>query len=96
MVPFVALNGVMPPSGQVNTRAIVGGKDNNGIVGDADVIQMLQQRTDVIIQLRHTAFFEAVIAIGVHHRLVLLREERVSVHPRSVVPDKERFPSRFA
>ena len=72
-------------------RAVVGGEDDDGVVGFADVVQVLQQRADVVVQLRHAGFFDVVIALVIHHRLIFCREIGEDVHARRVVPDEERL-----
>ena len=91
-VPLVALNGVMPPSGQVNTSAPLSVvKIDDGVVGLADIVDVLQERADAVVQLRHAGFFETVVGLAVHERLVFGRQERPDVHACRVVPDEERF-----
>ena len=91
-VPLVARNGVMPPSGQVNTSAPLSVvKIDDGVVGLADVVEVLEQVADAVVHLRHAGFFEAVIVLGVHLRLILLRQVGEDVHARGVVPDEERL-----
>src|SRR5215471_18494293 len=43
--------------------AVVRGEDDDGVVGLADVVEMLQQRADAVVQLRHASFFETVIRV---------------------------------
>jgi hypothetical protein len=81
----------MPPSGHVKTSAVIGSEDDNGVVGFADVLKVLQQCADTVIHLRHTGFFQAVVVLRVHHRLILGRDEREYVHARRVMPDEERL-----
>ena len=71
--------------------AVVGGEDDDGVVGLADVVEVLQEGADAVVHLRHAGLFEAVVGLAVLHRLVLLREERPDVHARRVVPDEERL-----
>ena len=75
--------------------AVVGGEDDDGVVGDADVVEVLEQIADIIVHLRHAGFFEAVVALIVHLRLVLLRQIGEDVHARGVVPDEERLAGRL-
>ena len=71
--------------------AVVGGEDDDGVVGFADVVEVLEQGADAVIDLRHAGFFETVVGLAVLHRAVLLGEERPDVHARGVVPDEERL-----
>src|SRR5215831_15689003 len=48
-------------------RAIVRGEDDDGVVGLADVVEMLQQCADAVIELRHAGFLEAVVRLAVLH-----------------------------
>ena len=89
-MPFWPLNGVLPPSGQVNVFGpVVGGEDDDRVVGLADLVQVLQEGADAVVHLRHAGLFQAVVGLAVLHRTVFLREERPDVHPRRVVPDEE-------
>ena len=44
--------------------AIVGGEDDDGVVGLADVLEMLQEGADAVVHLRHAGFLETVVASG--------------------------------
>ena len=95
-VPLVPLNGVMPPSGQVKTSAPLSVvKTDDGVVGLADVVQVLQEGADAVVDLRHAGFLETVVGLAVHQRLILRRQERPDVHARRVVPDEERLAVRL-
>ncbi len=72
-------------------RAVVGGEDDDRVVGFANVLQVFQQSADTVIQLRHSGLFQAIVVSRVHHRLILWRDEREGVHARGVMPDEERF-----
>src|SRR4029077_10042107 len=61
-------------------RAVVGAEDDNGVIGFADVVQVLQQGADAVVQLRHAGLFQTVVGLAVLHVLVLLREERPDMH----------------
>src|SRR5262249_681304 len=50
--------------------AVVGGEDDDGVVGLADVVEMLQQRAYAVIELRHAGFLETVVGLAVLHRAV--------------------------
>ena len=91
-VPLVALNGVMPPSGQVNTSAPLSVVKMTMVLSASPMSsQVLQERADAVVHLRHAGLFQAVVGLAVHHRLVLRRQERQDVHARRVVPDEERL-----
>ena len=91
-VPLVALNGVMPPSGQVNTSAPLSVVKMTMVLSASPMSsQMLQQCADAVVHLRHAGLFQAVVVRGVHHRLVLRRDVGEDVHARGVVPDEERL-----
>ena len=92
-VPLVARNGVIPPSGHVNTSAPLSVvKMTNRVVGLADVVDVLHERADGIVHLRHPGLLEAIVGLAVLHRAVLLREEGPDVHASRVVPEEERLP----
>ena len=91
-VPLVALNGVMPPSGQVNTSAPLSVlKTSDGVVGLADVVQVLHDGADAVVHLLHAGFFQAVVGLVVHLAWYFGGQEREDVHARRVVPDEERL-----
>ena len=71
--------------------AVVGGEHDDGIVGFADIVEMLEERADAIIELGHAGFFQAVVRFAVHLGLVFRREERPHVHAGGVVPNEERL-----
>src|SRR5262245_27141200 len=73
-------------------RAVVGCEYNDGIVSLPNIIQMLQERANGIIHLRHGRFFKPVVGLWGHHGIVLFREKRPQVRAGGVVPDEERFP----
>ena len=52
---------------------------------------MLQQCTDVVVELLHAGFLQAEVGLAVHLRGVLRRQERPDVHARRVVPEEERL-----
>src|SRR5262245_20045534 len=37
--------------------AVIGGEDDNGVVGFADILQVLHQRADIVVQLSHAGLF---------------------------------------
>ena len=52
--------------------AVVRGEDDDGVVGLADVVEVLEQGADAVVHLRHAGFFETVVGLAVLHRLVFL------------------------
>jgi len=69
-------------------RAVVGRVEDDGVVGDADVIQRLEQFADVAVVLDH-----AVGIFVVHPALAARAHMCVKMHARGIHPDKERRPS---
>jgi hypothetical protein len=55
-VPFDALNGVMPPSGQVNVSAPLSVEKTTIALSPTEFVQFLQQRTDGVVEWRHSGF----------------------------------------
>ena len=76
-------------------RSIVSRKDHNGVVGLANIFQVLQKLTDTIIHLSHTRLFDVVVTRSIHHRLILRRKIGEDVHASGIVPDEERFAIRL-
>ena len=69
--------------------AVVGGVDDDRVVGDAQIVKRLQQLADVAVVLDHAiGIFVARHAALAAHRLAHMRED---VHARRVHPDKERL-----
>src|SRR5262249_47425788 len=65
------------------------GEDHDGVVGLADVVQVLQQSADAVVHLGHAGLFQAVVALGVHHGLILRRDVGEDMHAGSVMPNEE-------
>ena len=79
VVSLPPLNGVVPPSGKViGLGAVVGGEDDDGVVGLAHLLDLLKNEADVVVHLLHAGFVDApVLAAGLtHHRHVLVRSAR--------------------
>ena len=88
LVAFSPLNGVVPPSGQVkHFGAVVGGVDDDGVVGDAEIVELLQQLADVPVGLDHAVGVEAEPGLA----LRLLLQMREDVHARGVEVAEERL-----
>src|SRR5262249_12951298 len=79
--------------------AVVGGEDDDRVVGLPHVIDLLEHEANVVVHLFHTSFVDApVLAAGLtHYGHVLVRQHGGDVHARRVVPDEERLasPSRI-
>src|SRR5208337_988562 len=69
--------------------AVVGGEDNDGVIGFADIHKVFENLADAVVHLRHAGLFQAVVGRGIHLRLVLGRDVGEDVHARGVVPDEE-------
>src|SRR5262249_41844809 len=70
---------------------IVRREDDDGVVGFAHVVDVLEQGADAVVQLRHAGFLKAIVRAVVLHRFVFVRQERPDVHTRGVMPDEERL-----
>ena len=73
--------------------AVVGGEDDDGVVGLAHLLDFLENQADVVVHLLHAGFVDApVLAAGrTHHRQVLVVQHGGDVHAGRVVPDEERL-----
>ena len=61
----MAWNGVMPPSGQVNTSAPLSVVKMTMVLSASPMsCNVLQQVADAVVHLRHAGFFQAVVALG--------------------------------
>src|SRR5262249_10678278 len=54
-------------------RTVIGREDDDGVVGLANIVKMLQKPADAIIQLRHCAIFQTVVRLAIQHGIVLFR-----------------------
>ena len=62
-------NGVVPPSGQVmHFGAVVGGVDDDGVVGDAEVVELLEQLADMAVVLDHAVGIDAQARLALDSR----------------------------
>ena len=87
-VSFSPLNGVMPPSGQVHDLgAIIGGVDDNRIIGDLQVLELLQELAYMSVSLYHAVCVDPQSRLSFRRRL----EMRPDMHTGCVEPDEERF-----
>ena len=70
-------------------RAVVAGVDDDGVVGDAHVVQRLEQRADRVVVLDHAV---DVLAVAVRVAAAMLGADvRAQMHARRVEPDEERL-----
>src|SRR5580692_1115152 len=67
---------------------VVAAENDDGVIRDAEVIQLLEQNSDSVIEFLHTRAIEAVFG---DHGLVLRLQMGPDVHACRVVPDKERL-----
>ena len=72
---------------QRDLGAVVGGVDDDGVVGDAEVVELLEQLADHAVMLDHAVGVDALA--GLAERLLLQMGE--DVHARRVEPDEERL-----
>ena len=73
-------------------RAVVGGVDDDGVVGDAHLVERVEERADGVVVLDHAVDVFAV-AVGVAAAM-LGADVGAQVHARRVVPDEERLARR--
>ncbi|MNQ93271.1 hypothetical protein D3C85_1087290 [compost metagenome] len=70
-------------------RAIVGGVDDDGVVGDAQVIEFFQQLTNLAVVLDHTVRIQANAGLAIG----FLAQVGPDMHAGAVEPDEERLVS---
>ena len=63
-------------------RPVVGGVDDDGVVGDAEVVERLEQRPDMAVVLDHAVdvFADAALALGFAGRTCVWKCIRVELH----------------
>src|SRR5215467_272636 len=59
-VPLVYLNGVIPPC--ENFRAVVCREYNDGVICFAHVVQVFQQRTNIVVHISHPGLFQTIVS----------------------------------
>ena len=69
--------------------AVVGGEDDDGVVVLADVLELLEHQSDVVIELVHAGFLFRPAILRVARRVPFLREMGDDVHAGRVEPDEE-------
>src|SRR5262249_56052955 len=76
---------------------IIGSEEGNRVVEFAHVLELLEDVTDIVVQLLHTGFLDSPIltALLAQHSFILRRQHRRYVHTRRVVPDEERLVGFF-
>ena len=80
----------MPPSGQrVPVRAVVGRVHDEGVVGDAELVEQVEHLADVLVVVDHRVVIGRLPAAGLAQALLLRVREQV--HVRGVEPDEERL-----
>ena len=74
----------------VHVRAVVGRVEDDGVVGDLQVVERLEQLADVPVVLDHAV---GVLGPGGQPRraAAVCRDVRAQVHPRAVEPAEERL-----
>src|SRR4029079_16460895 len=71
--------------------AVVGGKDHDGVVIDAHLLELVHHDADVVVELRHAGFLYRPAVLGVSQGLVFGREVGDDVHPGWIEPQEERL-----
>ena len=83
-------NGVIAPSGQrVHVRTVVGRVHDEGVVGDAEVVERLEDRADVLVVVDHGVVVLALPTAGLADALRL--GMGAQMHVGEVHPDEERL-----
>ena len=92
-VLLAAERGHRPVRPGVHVRAVVGRVEDDGVVGDAQVVEGLEQLADVAVVLDHAV---GVLGPGGQARRAapLGRDVGAEVHPGAVVPAEERLAGR--
>ena len=74
-------------------RAVVAGVDDDGVVGDAHVVERLEQRADGVVVLHHAV---DVLAVAMLVAAAMLGADmRAQMHARRVEPAEERLARRL-
>ena len=71
----------------IEMRAVVGGVDHDGILSNAQVVQLLEQLPHVAVMLQHAVGVKVQVGLAVPLR----RDVGVVMHPGGVEPDEEWF-----
>ena len=71
--------------------AVVGREHDDGVLIEAVVLQVLHDRADDVVELRHAGLLDAPAVLGRAHRLVLVGEVGDDVHAGRVEPEEERL-----
>ena len=91
-VPLPPANGVWPPSGQVKFSAPLSVVKTTIVLSSRPAsFELLHDRADDVVELRHAGLVDGPAVLGVAHLLVLLGEVRDDVHARRVQPEEERL-----
>ena len=72
--------------------AVVGRVDDDGVVGDAEIVELLQKLADLPVVLDHAVGIGAQAGLALRLRL----EMGEDVHPGRIEPDEERLLARHA
>ena len=75
--------------------AVVGGEHDDGVVVDAEVLELLHGGADDVVELGHAGFVDRPAILRVAHRLILRRQVGDDVHARRVEPEEERLAVRL-
>src|SRR5215470_845695 len=81
------VGGGAPVGPRDDLGAVVGAVDHDGVVGDAEVVELLEDGTHHVVVLNHAVRVEADARAALGGRLQM----RPHVHARGVEPDEERL-----
>src|SRR5215471_18800639 len=70
-------------------RTVVGREGKDRVALDIEVFELLHDRADDIVELRHPGFFDGPAVLGSTHVFVLFREMGDDMHACRIKPDKE-------
>ena len=71
--------------------AVIRAERQDGVVIEAVVLDVLHDRADDVVELRHPSFLFGPAVLRRAHRFIFLREMRNDVHPGRVEPEEERL-----
>jgi hypothetical protein len=77
-----------PPSQLVVVGPVVGGVEHDGVVGDPELVEQVEELADVHVVLHHPVG----VLVLTRYAAQLLLHMRAEMHPGAAPPDEERLP----